>query len=161
MSWPKFIPGPSGQPNPRAVLAEDCHAVRLRPDEAPPEQSLSVLREEGIALLPGAPATGEATDELAVYRLAPDGPRAVATGRVYIRFAGGARAEAFRTALAEAGYLIESIPAWAPNTCWVTATSASAADALSRLDALSTLPNIAAVEPQLLLPREFKEPPAR
>jgi hypothetical protein len=104
---------------------------------------------------------GETTDrrqDLPVYELVPLGSRAVATGRIFVRFAEQSRAEDAREALQHAGYQVEKIPPWATHTCWVRAESGNVAAALQGLPTLAKLPGIENVEPQMLMPRVHRNP---
>jgi hypothetical protein len=98
-----------------------------------------------------APAKGHGLGP--VYRASPGGALAVPTGRVFVRFRDGERVEGHRDDLSAAGYVLESVPAYAPQAGWLRPTSARVADALTNLDRLRELPGVKHVEPQLVMER--------
>src|SRR5437867_8738126 len=110
MPWPKSIPGPSSCPESRWELIQNCHARRLHAGEPAPIQTLLVLEEQKIVVLPDAWPSALAADILPVYQLRPDGPRAVPTGRVFLRFTEERRADASRAAMEQAGYTVDMAP---------------------------------------------------
>lgn len=85
-----------------------------------------------------------------VYSLEPDGPFAVPTGRIFVRFKEGIKAESQNQALASTGYTITDIPLYAPQTAWVCHQSKDVASALTNLSGLEALSNVVNVEPQML-----------
>jgi hypothetical protein len=85
-----------------------------------------------------------------VYRAGAGGPIAVPTGRVFVRFTEGVRAEGMRGQLADAGFPLESVPSYAPDTAWVRPASGQVVDALRGLDALRRIADVADVEPQFV-----------
>lgn len=95
------------------------------------------------------PAAGEGTMG-PVYRRMPGGGVVVPTGRVFVRFAEGERAEDHGAELAEAGYDIEEVPSYAPHAAWVRARDRDIGGALAHLDRLQAHPAIKNVEPQML-----------
>jgi len=87
----------------------------------------------------------------AVYGLQPSGLLAVPTGRVFVRFAEGVKAESRRQEINRAGYeLIESL-SYAPHAAWLRARSGDIADALAGIPRLEQLPDVENVEPQMLM----------
>jgi hypothetical protein len=85
-----------------------------------------------------------------VYALEPNGPFAVPTGLVFVRFKEGMKAEAQEQNLASTGYTITDIPLYAPHTAWVRHQSEDIATALTNLASLVTLSDVVNVEPQML-----------
>ena len=89
-----------------------------------------------------------------VYALDPHGPLAVPTGRIFIRFIPGVKAEDRRPDLEERGYTITHIPSYAPHTAWALASNGDIATALLNIEKLKDLRDVANVEPQLLIQRK-------
>lgn len=85
-----------------------------------------------------------------VYRRGPGGDVVVPTGRVLVRLAPGERVDAHGAELEAAGYTIDSVLSYAPHAAWVRATSGATTDALGHLDALTRLPGVEHVEPQMI-----------
>ncbi len=112
------------------------------------------LPEEGIAVytdtdrLP-TPATGVFT---AVYRLHPQGPSAVPTGMVFVRFAEGTKASSRQSAFEAAGYVIHEQLSWAPQAAWLKSATGRIADSLARIPDLQAIEGIKHIEPQMLQP---------
>ena len=126
------------------------YAVHRRSaDAAAPEDALYVLDDGAIAVFEGSP--GEARGEVGpVYALGPGGTPAVPTGRVFVRFKEGTKAEDQRKEIKQAGYEIEEVPAYAPHSAWVRALSGEIDDALKGIEGLEKLPDVENVEPQML-----------
>jgi hypothetical protein len=85
-----------------------------------------------------------------VYALEPNGPFAVPTGLVFVRFKEEIKAEAQYQALASTGYTIIDIPLYAHYSAWVRHKSKDIAAALTNLSSLETLSDVVNVEPQML-----------
>lgn len=92
-----------------------------------------------------------------VYRRSPGGGIAVPTGRVLVRFADGDWPERHREGIAEAGYEIEQVLAYAPQAGWVRARSGRITDSLARLRGLEALPGVENVEVQMVSPASRRE----
>lgn len=91
-----------------------------------------------------------------VYRSKSDGQLAVATGRIFARFADGERAADRADAFRRAGYEIEKMLPWAENAIWLHAPEAGVAAALAGVPRLAALPGAVSVEPELLRQRAKK-----
>ena len=85
-----------------------------------------------------------------VYRHSPGGDVVVPTGRVLVRLALGNPVDEHREELAAAGYTIDAVLSYAPHAAWVRAATGRTADALGHLDALTRMPGVEHVEPQLI-----------
>lgn len=132
------------------------YAVHNRKPGTPAPTALFVLNDGAIAVFRGEPETREdagAARVSPVYRLHPDGPLAVPTGLVLVRFADGVAAESRQEELARTGFEIAEIMAYAPQAAWVRPASGEIAAALHAIPALSDLADIENVEPQMLLQR--------
>lgn len=119
------------------------------------ESSVIVLLEEGrIAVCRGEPMPQPASSELValspVYAIGPEGPPAVPTGFIFVRFKETIHAAKRRAALAQAGYTVRQILPYAPHAAWVEASSGGIARALTRIASLEALPDVVSVEPQML-----------
>ena len=110
------------------------------------------LPDEGLAVFAGAPATVKQLSKLQprpVYGFSPDDPPALPTGKVFVQ---GKAGTAISVAVAALGYVLESVPPYAPHAAWLVAADGSIASALSKLEALFALPALMSVEPQMLRP---------
>lgn len=87
-----------------------------------------------------------------VYALGKKGPPAVATGRIFVRFADHVMLEDRKADLQDAGYRIEEVLDFAPHSGWVTAINGGPARSLSSIDRLEGLDGVVVVEPQMLRP---------
>lgn len=97
-----------------------------------------------------------ATDDLPVYSAGENGPLAIATGRLFVRLNDGQNPEDFRDQFASAGLEIERVLAYAPSAAWLKPSSGGAVEALGLVPTLESLPEVALVEPQLLIQKSFK-----
>lgn len=86
-----------------------------------------------------------------VYTLRPDGPPAVPTGRVFIRFKEGVSVETRLGAIEQAGYQIAQSLDYAPHAAWLRARSGEIADALRQIPMLEQIADVENVEPQMLM----------
>ena len=150
--YPQKVPSSSAPEAPGFVLLPGMHAVHGGGHD--PEGDLVCAVDEGIRVYRGAPGPGKgpATAVTPVYGLGGQGPPAVPTGRVLVRFADGLRIEDRRDQLEAAGYALQEPLAYAPQAGWVQAASGGAAAALRGLSRLAALPDVAHVEPQMLMP---------
>jgi hypothetical protein len=105
---------------------------------------VSVHHLDGVTGLTGKERFGP------VYRRIPGGGIAVPTGRILVRFGESDRAEDHRAALARAEYVVETVHSYAPQAAWVRARAEGISDALRGLPRLERLPDVEAVEPQML-----------
>jgi hypothetical protein len=110
---------------------------------------------EGIAVFRGEPgeARAGAATSTPVYRLQPDGPLAVPTGKIFLRFREGVEAASRRAEIEVAGYEIIETPPYAPSGAWVCAAGGDVALSLSNIKALEKLADVENVEPQMLVER--------
>jgi hypothetical protein len=131
--------------------------------ELPP--GLAAAAEGGIAgegiSFARAPADLSAPESaleavLAAYRAGESGPVAVPSGEILVRFGRGVRAEERGEDLAEAGYELSQVLAYAPHAAWVKARSGDPAEALEGLARLMSLAGVEHVEPQMLSGRAWK-----
>jgi hypothetical protein len=123
----------------------------------PPQLAESVLlhlHDQSITVCRGTPDQQlMQTRSLAitpVYALEPNGPFAVPTGLVFVRFKEEIKAETQYQTLASIGYTIIDIPLYAPYSAWVRQKSEDIAAALTNLSSLETLSDVVNVEPQML-----------
>ena len=100
------------------------------------------------------PGSGEFPGHaLPVFQSIPGGSLAVATGRVFIRFAERGSAATRADDIERAGYTITEIPPYAPNTAWLEPASGSISDGLLFLEKLSSVPGVENVVPQFITQR--------
>jgi hypothetical protein len=132
----------------RAGGADDCAGCRAR---------IADGARSSVAVYEGHPPAARRSDDLIpVYSAGPQGPLAVPTGRVFVRFADGTRAEERRGDLEALGFTVERVLSYAPNAVWVTPTRGGPARALEQFEAIASLPGVVHAEPQLLLERARK-----
>src|SRR5262245_37058939 len=131
----------------------DLYAVR-QPADAAAKDAVAVIGDDAhvaFAVYRGDPPSGRAPEEVGpVYSAGPDGPPAVATGRVFVRLAEGVRPEDRREAFAAAGFHIEQTLSYAPNAAWLRPAEGGAGRALPAIATLQKLDDVVHVEPQLL-----------
>lgn len=82
---------------------------------------------------------------------------AVPTGRLLVRFAEGIKATDRAAALRKLGFTIDKTLSYAPTAAWVAPLSGNSTVALESIAALQKLPDVAHVEPQLVMQRAAKE----
>ena len=114
------------------------------------EGAITICRREQFTL--GVPLSSLKVSP--VYALDPHGPLAVPTGRIFIRFIPGVKAEDRRPDLEERGYTITHIPSYAAHTAWALASNGDIATALFNIEKLKDLRDVVNVEPQLLMQRK-------
>ena len=137
---------------PRYRICADCFAGRTGVAGFEGLTVLQLLADEGLSVFAGTPPAG---DELAgleprpVYALSADDPPAVPTGRVFVQ---GKTEGSVAGAVTALGYVVESVPPYAPHAAWIIADNGSIATALSNLEALFELDAIVSAEPQMLRP---------
>jgi hypothetical protein len=138
---------------------DDMYAVRVRGSDAAAGSRARIVEGPLTAFAVYEERTRTAdrsADTLPVYSAGQQGPLAVPTGRVFVRFTEGIRAETRREDLMALGFTLESVPSYAPNAAWLALADGTPADALERLEAVAALPDVAHVEPQLVIERILK-----
>lgn len=137
----------------------DLYAVRQSADAAT-KGAVAVMSDDtrvSFAVYRGDPPSGRSPDDLGpVYSAGPNGPLAVATGRIFIRLTEGVRPEERRLDFEAAGFHIEQTLSYAPNAAWLRAADGGASHALPGIATLQKLTDVVHVEPQLLFDRQFK-----
>jgi hypothetical protein len=131
-------------------LQEDTYAVHGRQPGSPPAGALFELKQGEIAVYRGNPPPGQEQQVGPVYAL-PDGPLAVPTGLVFVRFKEGTSAAEHREEIERSGYEIVQIPGYAPHAAWVRARNGDIASSLQGIRSLESLPGVENVEPQMLM----------
>ncbi|MEW5754845.1 MAG: hypothetical protein AB1810_00935 [Pseudomonadota bacterium] len=150
-SYPEKLRQSSNSEAPFFHRAADLFAVRGPVPESVKSRVSAIIEEGQYAVCRGAPAAE--VDCVPVYRLEGGALPAVATGLVYVRFAEGISAADRGADLLAAGYRIERVPPYAPHTAWVIAADGNAARGLGEIGKLMSLPGVAHVEPQMLMPK--------
>ena len=139
--------------------APGLYAVRGADRESADAAGAEVFfEEEGVAVFRGEPggSPGAEAGRAPVYRLHPDGPLAVPTGDIFVRFREGVEAATRREEIERAGYELVSVPPYATHCAWVRSASGDVARSLSGVGALEVLPDVANVEPQMLVERSLR-----
>lgn len=116
--------------------------------------------EPEVSLHQGAPASQSMSPDIEVtpaYAVTREAPPLAPTGLVFVRFDVGTDARSQASALAAAGFAIADVPEYAPHAAWVRAASGSVRDALLGLERLLALPELRAVEPQLVGERRSRD----
>lgn len=100
-----------------------------------------------------AASAGSVGEPLPAYTLGLEGPPAIATGTVLVRFAEGENADTRNDDLRAAGYEIERRLPYAPHAVLVRARTGKVSDALNDLGRLERIPGVVNVEPQMIMER--------
>jgi hypothetical protein len=114
------------------------------------EEQLAVCRRQAGDAARASPNEGIGP----VYRLGNQGPLAVPTGKVFVRFSERESFADHREDMEQAGFRIIQTLSHAPQAGWVEASSGGIADALGRFGALRRITGVEAVEPQMLMERQ-------
>ncbi|MCA1618392.1 MAG: hypothetical protein LC795_03580 [Acidobacteria bacterium] len=145
------------------VRAEGHYAVHQGEAKQDAADAEMTFAPEGIAVYRGAPREARAGKAHAheaaltpVYRLHPDGPLAVPTGKIFLRFREGVEAATRRKEIERAGYEVIEIPPYSQSGAWVRSASGDVARSLTDLDALEKLADVENVEPQMLVERSLR-----
>lgn len=152
---PDTLPSSSAEGAATYALAKDLFAVRGSTPQSPGIEVVESFPSERIWIcrgpVPELGSSADATEVLPVYRLQGKGPPAVASGRLFVRFAEGICAQERTLDFSRAGFAVEEIPAYAPNAAWVRATKGGIAASLLGLRNLEVLPDVENIEPQMLM----------
>ncbi len=139
------------------VRESDCFAVH---GPVPPALTTSVLysfddpvinvcRGE-VPALSGLPSDLIVTP---VYRLEPNGPQGVPSGKVFIRFRSQVSVESRQKEIEACGFSIHESLSYAPHAAWVRSQDGNIATALNGIAKLRDLNDVELVEPQILMRR--------
>jgi len=88
-----------------------------------------------------------------VYRLGPNGPQGVPSGRVFIRFRSQVSVEGRRQELEACGFFISEPLSYAPHAAWLQSKDGNIATALNGFAKLRALQDVVLVEPQMFMRR--------
>ncbi len=88
-----------------------------------------------------------------VYRLEPNGPQGVPSGKVFIRFQSQVPVEGRQQELEACGFSIRESLSYAPHAAWLRSRDGNIATALNDIAKLRDLNDIELVEPQMLMRR--------
>ncbi len=139
---------PMGATRGQYNLQDEYYAVHGRPRGMPADDAIFALNEGEIAVFRGRPPD---TSQVGPVYAAPDGPLAVPTGLIFVRFAPGTPAEERRADLERLGFELMQVPAYARNAAWVRLRGGDIAEPLARIHELLALPGVENVEPQMLM----------
>lgn len=148
--WVETSPQPT-----RYTLAVDYYVVAGATDDHDRSNIAFYLEEDQLAVYRnrrGAisrETTGAAYGP--VYRVDDQGPLAVPTGKVFLRFADHESIESHRAEIEQTGFTITETLPYAPQAGWVEASSGDIADAIGSFGALRKIIGVEAVEPQMLM----------
>lgn len=151
--FPAELPGSAAHPDRVYRRVPEHFAVHgAVPDALGPIVTLAL--EEGVTVCRGgadaAPPSRHDVVVTPVYALHVGGRIAVPTGRVFVRFAEDVAAADRRAELRRAGYVVSSIPAYAPHAAWVESAEGGPAAGLHGLARLAALRDVVEVEPEML-----------
>ncbi|MGH7230328.1 MAG: hypothetical protein ACREJU_03105 [Nitrospiraceae bacterium] len=153
--YPHQVPASTARPGLLYDRLPGYYAVHGRPPHTPAEGAAYLFNEGAIAVFQGEPQErkdlSSSNTVSPVYALQPQGPPAVATGLVLVRFRESVSVETRRKDLDRAGYLIAQVLDYAPHAAWVRARSGEIVEALTGLSVLAKLPDVENVEPQMLI----------
>jgi len=91
-----------------------------------------------------------------VYRQQVLSATAVATGKVFVRCGEGIAIGSIIDRLSALHLVVVNAPHWAPNTAWIAAADQRPCAPLSLIQQLQLLPEVAHVEPQLLMQVQYR-----
>lgn len=154
--FPERVGAGKGRGGAYYVREPGRYAVHGAEGEADAAGAEMTFEQEGIGVFRGEPGRARDATLTPVYRLHPDGPTAVPTGKIFIRFSEGVEAAARRTEIERAGYEIIQTPPYAPSGAWVRSATGDIARSLADIDALEKLADVENVEPQMLIERSTR-----
>ena len=144
------------------VREPDCFAVH---GPVPPALTTAVLysfEDPAINVCRGEVSTVSAPSAnltvTPVYRLEPNGPQGVPSGRVFIRFRSQAPVAERRQELKACGFSISELLSYAPHAAWLQSKDGNIATALNGIAKLRALHDVLLVEPQMLMRRVHRSP---
>jgi len=152
-AFPAEIPASAAHPDRVYRRLPEQFAVHgVVPEALRPIVTLAL--EEGVALCRGRPDPGPLRRQhvvvTPVYALGVRGRIAVPTGRAFVRFRDDVRAEDRHAELRQAGYVLASVPPYAPHAAWVEAAEGGPAAGLRGLARLAAVRDVVEVEPEML-----------
>jgi len=130
------------------ALQDEYYAVHGRPRGTPARDAVLTLNEGEIAVFRGRPPE---TSQVGPVYAAPDGPLAVPTGLIFVRFTPGTSAMERQADLERIGFELVQVPAYARDAAWIRLRDGDIAAPLARIPELVALPGVANVEPQMLM----------
>lgn len=135
----------------------DLCAVR-HPAASAPAGAVAVVTEDAHTAwaVHASHATTTADETRPVYASGDGGSLAVPTGRVFVTFAKGHRADEKRRDFEALGFTIEQVPAYAPHAAWLAPREGGVAEALVGLAKLHAIAGVEHVEPQMLMERALR-----
>jgi hypothetical protein len=154
-SYPKKIKASTQHADRYYVLQEGLYAVH---GEIPTECKAHVVNsiEEGkVVICKGypdeLPASVDRNTLTPVYALGANGPLAVPTGLILIRYTDNTVAVSRKQEIKSIGYIIDQQPAYAPQALWLKAANSDIAWALNNASQLEAHTDVVNVEPQMLM----------
>jgi hypothetical protein len=118
------------------------------------DPAINVCRGE-VSTVSALPANLSVTP---VYRLEPNGPQGVPSGRVFIRFRSQVRITERQLELHGCGFTIQESLSYAPHAAWLQNKDGNIATALNGFAKLRALHDVLLVEPQMLMRRVHRSP---
>ncbi|HEX8282899.1 MAG TPA: hypothetical protein VF588_06070 [Pyrinomonadaceae bacterium] len=161
--FPEKVSAGAARSGANYVRAEGRYAVHQGEGKQEAAGAELTFAHEGIAVYRGEPGeerAGRTESREAtltpVYKLQPDGPLAVPTGKIFLRFKEGVEAASRREEIERAGYEIVQTPPYSPSSAWVRSASGDVARSLADIDSLEKLEDVVNVEPQMLVERSLR-----
>jgi len=137
------------------VLQEGMYAVHGEISPVVKEAILVSLEEGKIVICKGnpdeLPPSVDRNTLTPVYALEPNGPLAVPTGLILIRYADSVIAVSRKKTLQRIGYIIDQELAYAPQALWLKSADGDTAFALNNVFLLEAQEDVENVEPQMLM----------
>lgn len=159
--YPQQLRVSTAHPDARYVRKFGCYAVHGRQPDVPAPGAVLLLNEGDVAIFSGeSDETGTvsiAGNLSPVYALHPNGPLAVPTGLIFVRFAQRISVESRREEIHRAGYEVAEDLFYAPHAAWLRILSGDIADALAGIPVLEAMPDVENVEPQMLTERARRQ----
>jgi hypothetical protein len=154
-NYPKKIKASTQREDDVYVLQSDVYAVQ---GHVPPTCKPAIIAtiEEGKTVVcqgnpDDLPSSVDRNTITPVYALEPNGPFAVPTGLILVRFADHIRAVNQKAAFQHIGYILDQELAYAPQALWIKAANADIAFALNHIAMLEMQPDIENIEAQMLM----------
>ena len=156
--YPKRVKAGTKRPDAYYERLSGLYAVQRGDEKQDFAGAEMVFEQEGIAVFRGEPGESPVSQSplTPVYKLHPDGPVAVPTGKIFLRFKEGVDASTRREEIERAGYKIVQTLPYAPSSAWVQSASDDPANSLADIDALEKLADVENVEPQMLVERALR-----
>jgi hypothetical protein len=152
---PRQVPAGKQDPGRVYLLSDDYYAEHGCPRGTSVPEAVLTLSGGEIMVFRRAPdqspTRGRCGGEVGPVYASPDGPIAVPTGRLFVRFREGTSAAGRASDIERVGFEIEHVPGYAPHAAWVRARESGIAASLGGMASLEAIADVENVEPQMLM----------